>query len=362
MKELNGRHPEGRPMRSRRGGVGYWGLRLDGVKALMVSLSAFLVLLLAVFGYYVSIPTEFEYKAMMNGLWRKSVVYKETYETPLHIAAEEGRNEDLLDLLSGYDVDQLDASLGTPLHRASASKHTETARILLQRGADPNAQNIAERTPLHYAIQFGAAEVVQLLIEHGADVNLMAHDLSPLYLAVSMLHLEIVQKLVSAGAHVSRRNMYHDTPIHLAVERDNLPILAVLVKGKGIYIDRPNRENHSPLSVAVYKGFCGLVPTLLKAGADPLENPEQREYSLLHVAVMRGEKGCVEALLLANSEDRYIATASTKTCSPLYLAVQADNIEIVQLLRNFGASIGGPCDIATAAKTPKMKEVLQLEN
>jgi FOG: Ankyrin repeat len=52
----------------------------------------------------------------------------------------------------------------TPLHCAAGSGHSDVVRLLLERGADPEARDVSGRTPDSYALEAGYTEVV-LLIE-----------------------------------------------------------------------------------------------------------------------------------------------------------------------------------------------------
>ena len=64
------------------------------------------------------------------------------------------------------------------------------AKLLLDRGADPNQQDVIGNTPLHLAACNNNIKMVNLLLKSGADVN--AHDKSgrnPLQLAQSKLKL-----------------------------------------------------------------------------------------------------------------------------------------------------------------------------
>jgi ankyrin repeat protein len=47
----------------------------------------------------------------------------------------------------------------------------ETMRLLLDHGADPNAQNERNELPLGFACSYGNWEAAKLLVERGADVN-----------------------------------------------------------------------------------------------------------------------------------------------------------------------------------------------
>jgi ankyrin repeat protein len=62
-----------------------------------------------------------------------------------------------------------------PLHAACASAQIESARMLLQAGADPNVRQQQDFTPVHSAAA-GHVQLVRLLLEHGADPNLRSAD------------------------------------------------------------------------------------------------------------------------------------------------------------------------------------------
>lgn len=57
----------------------------------------------------------------------------------------------------------------TPLHRAMG--HPVLAKALLDRRANPNAQDGAGNTPLHWAVRDNDVDCVKLLIAAGADLN-----------------------------------------------------------------------------------------------------------------------------------------------------------------------------------------------
>ncbi|KAI4157307.1 MAG: hypothetical protein LQ342_008389 [Letrouitia transgressa] len=59
----------------------------------------------------------------------------------------------------------------TPLHLASASGHYDTARLLLEYGADTGAMTTLGETPLDIATQYGNREVIELLLRHMQQVS-----------------------------------------------------------------------------------------------------------------------------------------------------------------------------------------------
>jgi ankyrin repeat protein len=62
-----------------------------------------------------------------------------------------------------------DADGNTALHVAVASGQFDATRVLLDFGADPNADNDCGETPLHVAAFGGQLHVTQALLKGGAD-------------------------------------------------------------------------------------------------------------------------------------------------------------------------------------------------
>jgi len=56
-----------------------------------------------------------------------------------------------------------------PLHAAAAVADAASMRLLLERGADPNARQQGGYTPLHGSASRGDLESAKILLEHGAD-------------------------------------------------------------------------------------------------------------------------------------------------------------------------------------------------
>lgn len=100
--------------------------------------------------------------------------------TALHLAAHFGRTDTARALVE-QDADVSLRSLNSldnmPLHAAVAGgEHVELVRLLLERGADPNAIQHGGYTPLHETAQNGFIEATRLLLAHGADSALLTTD------------------------------------------------------------------------------------------------------------------------------------------------------------------------------------------
>lgn len=87
-------------------------------------------------------------------------------------------------LCFGGDVDSINEYNETLLHEAARSGDIETAKFLIEKGANVNAIDVDGGTPLHYAACNAHLETVKLLIDNGADINAQDFDKkSPLQFA-----------------------------------------------------------------------------------------------------------------------------------------------------------------------------------
>jgi len=99
--------------------------------------------------------------------------------TALHLAAFFGHLETAAVLLEDgaeVDAEAANPSHVRPLHSAAAGGHAAIVALLLERGADPDARQHGGYVPLHSAAAQGDVVSVRLLLEHGADRDLRTDD------------------------------------------------------------------------------------------------------------------------------------------------------------------------------------------
>jgi len=137
--------------------------------------------------------------------------YSQEGFTPVALAAHFGHIETLKCLISrGGNINAVSrhAMNVTPLHAALFGRRLESAKILIEAGADVtrkrggNGQPRAGWTALHYVASLGFADLVEPLIEHGADPAVRDDEgHTPLQVAVQADQHEVVTRLTRKGAH-----------------------------------------------------------------------------------------------------------------------------------------------------------------
>ncbi|MFD2369173.1 ankyrin repeat domain-containing protein [Brevibacillus sp. GCM10020057] len=156
-------------------------------------------------------------------------------------AAQAGDAPKLQELLSAQPAlaNQENEEGLTPLGYAAHFGRKEAVEVLLDCGADVQALShskisyIPSNTALHAAIAGeGDVEVIRLLLERGADPNAFDSNGHTCLHAAAFHdeHIEIIRLLLAHGAHVNEpaQNEGRQTPLALAVEKGNSRIAAFL--------------------------------------------------------------------------------------------------------------------------------------
>ncbi len=117
----------------------------------------------------------------------------------------------------------------TLLHEYAGEEDIETLVWLLTHGADPNARNDRGITPLHIAT---SPEAVDVLVKHGAIVDSKSNqDETPLIVnAAESEGLPVMKKLLQLGADPNARDVYQNTALSLAIDRDEKAKVKLLRK------------------------------------------------------------------------------------------------------------------------------------
>ncbi|KAI1774269.1 hypothetical protein F4818DRAFT_448840 [Hypoxylon cercidicola] len=172
-------------------------------------------------------------------------------------------------LEGGADVNAQGGLHGNALSAASYGEHMEIIQILLEKGADVNAQGGRFGNALSAASFVGHMEIVHLLLEGGADVNAQGGRYRNALSAASYgEHMEIIQILLEKGADVNAQGGRYGNALSAASFVGHMEIVQILLE-KGADVNAQGWRYGNALSAASYAEHMEIVQILLDKGADP---------------------------------------------------------------------------------------------
>jgi ankyrin repeat protein len=139
----------------------------------------------------------------------------------------------------------------------------EIAQLLLDRGANPNLQDLKGKTPLMKVINRHSA-TVQLLLERGADPNLQDLEGKTVFDLVDEenLHLLIDPSIVDPKTGISNLMI-------IVCNRSVVPLRSIIDRNPDLDLDQQDQDGNTPLIYAVVNRRADNVELLLDRGADP---------------------------------------------------------------------------------------------
>ncbi|VDM39507.1 unnamed protein product [Toxocara canis] len=184
-------------------------------------------------------------------------IVDERDRTPLHhaVAVQSIEIVQLLLDTGRINVDALDVDNRTAL--IVCAKYDmmgpEIAELLLKAKADvactgdKSATNYDGKTALHFAAQHSNLEIIKVLIQHGANKDAQDQlDQTPLFLAASEGHAEAVELLLSVGASKEITDQKERSPRDVAAEKLFLEVVNLLDSMPAQRIIPLNINNRAP--------------------------------------------------------------------------------------------------------------------
>ncbi|KAJ9144160.1 Ankyrin [Pleurostoma richardsiae] len=208
-------------------------------------------------------------------------------------------------------------------------RDTETIRLLLLFGGDPNARDRNGVTPLMSATELSFVEGAKMLIKYGADPNLSAgpEEESPLAMAVVHNKLEFVQLFLMYGGDPNAIMENGNTVFIRAMNKDTPKKLVELMLNYGADPNCKNAEGTSPLFQAISSNRLDLMTLLLDRGADPnLPGPKHLLWPSAY------KPHCLKLLLSRGADLK-------KAPGVLELATSLNNLESVKILLQAGVDV-----------------------
>ena len=253
-------------------------------------------------------------------------------DTCLIFAAYFGHTETVRYIVSfpEVDVNHKDTDGNTALLLAASHGHTETVRYLVNLPEVDVNQVGDDFTALHWAGQEDYPNMVKVLIDAGADMDAEDENgCSPLLLASKQGCLDTVKMLLKAGADVCAADNKGATCLALAVCNGHTETVRYLLCLPEVDANQSTNRGSTSLHLAVSQKHSDVVGMLIDAGADIEANREGMSYTTLRCACEVGEREIVRMLLEAGAD---LCATDDDGDRCLALAAHHGHIETVRYL------------------------------
>ena len=282
----------------------------------------------------------------------------------------------------------------TPLIIAVGNSYIDTAKILIENGANINAVDFEGWSALSYAVNNGDIEIAKLLLENKAKIkdelliaikspivesriNIMKllidnkaninytdeNGFNPLNITIESGDMELTKFLITNGANVNSLMQDGVSLIGYAIAQNNMDLLQILIEnGANVNYTGGDSWANTPLQTASRLGLDNVVRILLTRNVD-INAVDINGNTALHTAALNSQLSVVK-LLLEKNPNLDIQNKVGNTA--LHLAVISGNIDIVGELVLKGANTRirnndgkYPRDIARANNSAAIFEVLR---
>ena len=254
-----------------------------------------------------------------------------------------------------------------PLHAAVRNNHVHAIALLLENGADVNAQNAEGETAMVVLAKrshlFGgesstsrlkdSVSIMQQLLDKGANtaVTDCHFNRTSLEWAVLQGHKSQVRLLLDRETISATRKelMVYLTELYDAIWKENAEAVGRFFFDEELQ-DMESISQLLLVHIPARRGYDDVVLKFLRSGAD-IDAKTPYGESALHLAAEEGHLPILEMLLLHGAD---INSRTFSGGSPLMYAARGGKIAVVELLLDHGARIDGPLanfDTGTTAIT-----------
>lgn len=142
-----------------------------------------------------------------------------------------------------------------------------------------------------------------------------------------------VRSLLAKGVTPNAVDSNGNPMLLLAIKDNSDKVIDVLLNTQNIDVDLSNKNGETPLMIASIQGNLPLVKRLIEKNHAAIDHIA---WTPLHYASARGQVSVAEFLL---SEGAIVDSRSLNDTTPLMMAVQSGNEQMVKLLLDKGADI-----------------------
>lgn len=146
-----------------------------------------------------------------------------------------------------------------------------------------------------------------------------------------------VVELTLRGFDLNSRNAKGETGLTLAIRQGSTRVVDFLLKQNAVDVHARNAAGETPLMLAAIKGEVELARRLI---VDRKAQVNQPGWTPLHYAASSKEPASLEVARLLLEHHAYIDAESPNKTTPLMMAAQYGQFEVLELLLEEGADAG----------------------
>ena len=252
----------------------------------------------------------------------------------------------------GFDIDNVEircsfGEYGSALQNAARNCQVKVVQLLLDEGADVNAQvgnygyALQAAMAAKYTLHDYLVEVVQLLLDKGADVNAQGGMYgNALQAAAYSGKVEFFQLLLDKGADINAQGGVYGNALQAAADRGKVRVFQLLLD-EGADVNAQGGVYGNALQAAAARGKVEVVQLLLDKGADV--NAQGGVYGNALQAAAARDKVKVVQLLLDKEAD--VNAQGGMHGNALQAAAYDGKVEVVQLLLDKGADVNAQGEV-----------------
>lgn len=222
---------------------------------------------------------------------------------------------------------------------AAWKNDVQTARLLIEAGADVNAKDQTKQSAYLISTSEGYLELLELTLDHGADVDsLDKWNGTGLIRAAERGHHDIVGRLLQTEIDADHVNNLGWVALHEAIVLGDgssryVHTVRALVAGGADLEVASTRDGTSPVSHARQRGFDRIAAAIDRALKARTMTKSQANSALLHAA----RSGEADAAAIALREGADVEAPDANRRTPLLLAATGDHVAVARLLVDLGA-------------------------
>lgn len=272
----------------------------------------------------------------------------------------------------GLDINSLDNDGNGAFIYAASSGNKEILKILLQKGLPYKNVNKKGGNAMLRATQgsrrgYNSLEFFKYLEGLGITPNVTNSDgKNPLHnLSFSNNDIATLNYFISKGVDINKADKEGNTPLLNAAARNSLEVIKLFSKPSST-INHLNKDGHSALTKAI-SNSPEVVGHLLEKGADATvvdKKGNHLGYYLIHSYNAEKKQEFKTKLKLLTSKGMSFLKAHKSGNSPYHLALEKNDIELLELLKDFNINLdlknkNGETALHQAAMTAKNTTILK---